>query len=181
MEGSEAVGFSHSEFGLVVEALNDAAGELLFGMEIVPRTCARAGTPTRACRARTLRLPPLPLQATATCITVPPRYGGYLPLHRRNTCGCTVRRMSGRCERGDLAIFFIGSMRERHDLTAPLIEELASPGRRFILPELLEILLQQIELARSAGCNAAGRAGGSVDVRLGRACASAHTNGTFSR
>ena len=33
MEGSEAVGFSHREFGLV-EALNDAAGELLFGMEI---------------------------------------------------------------------------------------------------------------------------------------------------
>ena len=35
MEGSEAVGFSHSEFGLVVEALHDAAGELLFGMEVV--------------------------------------------------------------------------------------------------------------------------------------------------
>ena len=35
MEGSEAVGFSHSEFGLVVEALNDATGELLFGMEVV--------------------------------------------------------------------------------------------------------------------------------------------------
>jgi hypothetical protein len=35
MDGSEAVGFSHSEFGLVVEALNDAAGELLFGMEVV--------------------------------------------------------------------------------------------------------------------------------------------------
>ena len=58
MEGSEAVGFSHSEFGLVVEALNDAAGELLFGMEIVQDE-------------RSVR------------------------------------------ERSDLAIFFIGSMRER--------------------------------------------------------------------
>jgi hypothetical protein len=31
-----------------------------------------------------------------------------------------------------------------HDLTAPLVKELASPARRFILPALAEILLQQI-------------------------------------
>src|SRR5271169_4016998 len=35
MEGAEAVGFSHGQFGLVVETLNDAAGELLFGSEVV--------------------------------------------------------------------------------------------------------------------------------------------------
>jgi hypothetical protein len=32
-EGAEAVGFSHGEFGLVVQALNDAAGDLLLGPE----------------------------------------------------------------------------------------------------------------------------------------------------
>jgi hypothetical protein len=35
VEGAEAVGFSHGQLGLVVEALNDAAGELLFGTEAV--------------------------------------------------------------------------------------------------------------------------------------------------
>ena len=32
-EGAESVGFSHRELGLVVEALDDAAGELLSGAE----------------------------------------------------------------------------------------------------------------------------------------------------
>src|SRR5262245_29084360 len=35
VEGSETVGFSHGEFGLVVEALDHSAGELLLGSEIV--------------------------------------------------------------------------------------------------------------------------------------------------
>src|SRR5260370_32418252 len=34
-EGSEAVGFSHGQFGLVVEALDDSAGELFSGAEII--------------------------------------------------------------------------------------------------------------------------------------------------
>jgi hypothetical protein len=34
-EGSESVGFSHGELGLVVEALDDAAGELFSGAEII--------------------------------------------------------------------------------------------------------------------------------------------------
>src|SRR6202049_5260582 len=34
-EGAESVGFSHSEFGFVVEALDDAAGELFSGAEII--------------------------------------------------------------------------------------------------------------------------------------------------
>ena len=82
--------FGDSEFGLVVEALNDAAGELLFGMEIVQDE--------RFARARS-----------------------------------------------DLAIFFHRFDARAHDLTATTSSmEPASPGRRFILPELLEILLQQI-------------------------------------
>ena len=52
--------------------------------------------------------------------------------------------MSGRCERSDSGDLLHRFDARAHDLTAPLIEELASPGRRFILPELLEILLQQI-------------------------------------
>ena len=35
MEGAEAVGFSHGQFGLVVETLDHAAGELLSGAEVV--------------------------------------------------------------------------------------------------------------------------------------------------
>jgi hypothetical protein len=58
MEGAEVVGFSHRQFGLVVEALNDAAGELLFGTEV-------------------------------------------------------VQDQRARCERSELAIFFIGSVRDR--------------------------------------------------------------------
>ena len=34
-EGSEAVGFSHGYFGFVVQALDDAAGELLARTEVV--------------------------------------------------------------------------------------------------------------------------------------------------
>src|ERR1700730_13117500 len=34
-ESSESIGFSHCQFGLVVQAFDDAAGELLFGSEIV--------------------------------------------------------------------------------------------------------------------------------------------------
>ena len=34
-EGAEAVGFSHSDFGFVVETLNDAAGEQFLSPEIV--------------------------------------------------------------------------------------------------------------------------------------------------
>jgi hypothetical protein len=35
VEGSESVGFSHGQFGLVVETLDHTAGELLPGAEIV--------------------------------------------------------------------------------------------------------------------------------------------------
>jgi hypothetical protein len=34
-KGSEAVGFSHGDFGFVVQALHHAAGELLFGLEVI--------------------------------------------------------------------------------------------------------------------------------------------------
>src|ERR1700694_4292535 len=34
-KGAEPVGFSHSDFDFIVETLNHAAGELLFGLEIV--------------------------------------------------------------------------------------------------------------------------------------------------
>jgi hypothetical protein len=34
-EGSKAVGFSHGDFGFVVEALHDAAGKQLLSPEIV--------------------------------------------------------------------------------------------------------------------------------------------------
>ena len=34
-EGAEAVGFSHGDFGFVVQALDDAAGKLLLRAEIV--------------------------------------------------------------------------------------------------------------------------------------------------
>src|SRR5271165_4093345 len=35
VEGAETVRFSHGQFGLVVQTLHHAAGELLFGAEIV--------------------------------------------------------------------------------------------------------------------------------------------------
>ena len=34
-KGAEAVGFSHSDFGFVVQALDDAAGKELLGVEII--------------------------------------------------------------------------------------------------------------------------------------------------
>ena len=34
-KGSEAVGFSHCDFGFVVQAFYDAAGELLFRFEVI--------------------------------------------------------------------------------------------------------------------------------------------------
>jgi hypothetical protein len=34
-EGAEAVGFSHRDFGFVVEALNDAAGKEFLSAEVV--------------------------------------------------------------------------------------------------------------------------------------------------
>ena len=34
-EGAEAVGFSHGDFGFIVQALNDTAGEELLSAEIV--------------------------------------------------------------------------------------------------------------------------------------------------
>ena len=34
-EGAKAVGFSHGDFGFVIQALNDAAGEELLGAEII--------------------------------------------------------------------------------------------------------------------------------------------------
>ena len=34
-EGSESISFSHRQLGLVVQALDDAAGELLSGSEII--------------------------------------------------------------------------------------------------------------------------------------------------
>ena len=40
MEGAETVGFSHGQFGLVVEPLDHAAGELLPGTEVVEDQCA---------------------------------------------------------------------------------------------------------------------------------------------
>ena len=39
-EGPIAVGFSHSDFGFVVQALDDAAGKLLFGPEVVDEQLA---------------------------------------------------------------------------------------------------------------------------------------------
>jgi hypothetical protein len=35
MKGAEAAGFSHGQFGLVVETLHNAARELFFGTEVV--------------------------------------------------------------------------------------------------------------------------------------------------
>src|SRR5271165_4353175 len=39
VEGAEAVGLSHRQFGLVVETLDHAAGELLSGAEVVQDQC----------------------------------------------------------------------------------------------------------------------------------------------
>ena len=41
-ESSESISFSHCQFGLVVQALDDAAGELLFGSEIIEDQFAMA-------------------------------------------------------------------------------------------------------------------------------------------
>jgi hypothetical protein len=53
-------------------------------------------------------------------------------------------RISSRCRRSDRAIFFMGSMRERMVLTAPLIEEFRGPGGRVVIPELLKGLLKKV-------------------------------------
>ena len=34
-EGAESVGFSHSDFGFVVQALDNAAGKQLLGAEVI--------------------------------------------------------------------------------------------------------------------------------------------------
>src|SRR5208283_4751217 len=87
--GAEAVGStSHGQFGLVVQALYHAAGELLLGAEVVQDQRA-----VRAWRPGDL-------------------------LHRHDAGA--------------------------HDLIAPLTKELASATRRLVVPELLEVLLEQI-------------------------------------
>src|SRR5690349_21274798 len=81
-EGAVAVGFSQGHFSLVVEALDDAAGEGLPGTEVVQdQRAVRAERPDHL-------------------------------LHRFDA--------------------------RAHDLAAPLIEELARPGRRVVVPELLD-------------------------------------------
>jgi hypothetical protein len=35
VEGAKSVGFSHGQFGFVVEALDDAAGERFLGAEVI--------------------------------------------------------------------------------------------------------------------------------------------------
>ena len=46
--------------------------------------------------------------------------------------------------RSILATFFIGWETGAHGPCAPVVEELARPGRRMILPEPLEILFEQV-------------------------------------
>ena len=40
-EGAKSVGFSHGDFGFVVQTLDDAAGELLASLQILPTVCCR--------------------------------------------------------------------------------------------------------------------------------------------
>jgi hypothetical protein len=47
-EGAESVSLSHGELGLVVEALDDAAGELFLGMKIIEDQLAVATPPVGA-------------------------------------------------------------------------------------------------------------------------------------
>jgi hypothetical protein len=55
-EGAESAGFSHGELGLVVEALDAAAGELLSGGEMIEmsprwlRSVLRLSSSARTCR-----------------------------------------------------------------------------------------------------------------------------------
>src|SRR5690606_9256091 len=87
-EGSKAVGFSHTDFGFVVEPFDNAAGELLAGPEVIEQEFAMVA------------------------------HGTSELLHRRDS--------------------------RAHGLGAPLIEELSGPSRRIVLPELLELLLEQV-------------------------------------
>jgi hypothetical protein len=85
---AKAVGFSHSDFGLVVQTLHDAAGKQFLSPEIVED-----------------QLPVLAQRA------------------------------------GDLLHGFDAGT---HRLAAPFVEELAGPGGRVVIPELLEGLLEKV-------------------------------------
>src|SRR5262245_21076451 len=85
---AKTVGSSHGDFGLVIEALHDAAGYELLSAEIVQD-----------------QLPMLPQRA------------------------------------GD---FLEGLDTGVHGLAAPLIQELAGPSRRVVIPELLKGFLEEV-------------------------------------
>jgi hypothetical protein len=88
VKGAESVGFSHGEFGFVVEALDHPAGELLLGAEIIEDELAVAA----------------------------------------QGLGNLFHRLDARA----------------HGLLAPVVEELRGPGRRVVVPELLEVFLEQV-------------------------------------
>ena|ERR1022692_2711216 len=85
---AETVGFSHRDFGLLVEALDDPTGELFFCPEIIEEEFAMSPE------------------------------GGGKPFH--------------------------GFDSGTHDLLTPEIKVHASPGRGGVIPEALEIFLEQI-------------------------------------
>jgi len=105
-EGSKSVGFSHGDFGLVVEAFHDPAGNQFLRPEVVKDE-----------------------------LTVLTQRAGDL-LH--------------------------GLDSGAHGLPTPLIEELAGPGRRVVLPELLKGFLEEGKRGRSSSCSAGGRGAGSA-------------------
>ena len=86
--GAEAVRFSRSDFGLVVQALDHAAGKLFFGLEVVEQKFAVSA------------------QSASDL------------LHRLDAAA--------------------------HGLSTPEVQEQASPMRRVVSPELLEVLLEQV-------------------------------------
>src|SRR5712692_4307052 len=87
-EGSKPVGFSHGDFGFVVETLDNPTGDHFFGLEIIENE-----------------------------VTVPAQHLGNL-LHRLDAGA--------------------------HGVPAPVIEELAGPDRGVIVPELVEVLFEEV-------------------------------------
>src|SRR5665213_834136 len=88
VEGAESVGFSHGQFGFVVQPFDHAAGELLFGPKIVEDQLAMTSQ--------------------------------------------------------GLGDFLHGLDPRAHRLLAPIVEKAGGPGWRAVIPELLEVLLEQV-------------------------------------
>src|ERR1017187_6992020 len=152
-EGAKAVGFSHSDFGLVVQAFHNAAGKQLLSPEIIEDQLAvlTHGTGDPLHRLDTgshhLTAPFVEeLSSPGGGVVIPELLKSFLKKVGPNGLQVVAEQIAGpealfgfqfrhEVEAVDL---LHGLDTGAHRLTAPFVEELSSPGGGVVIPELLK-------------------------------------------